>query len=148
MPRVELTYPDFTHFTTQLAVRISDINYGNHLGHDGMITMLHEARVLFFRSFGYEEWDVDGVGTVLADLAITYKNEAFYGDLLNIDIAVQEIGSKSCQLYYRVTRVCEESDAPRQLLSIAKTGVVFFDFELRKSAPVPKAFIACLDDCV
>ena len=148
MSRVVIEYPSLSHFKTELAVRISDINYGNHLGHDGMITMLHEARVLFFRSFGYEEWDVDGVGTLLADLAISYKNEAFYGDVLNVEISVQEIGSKSCQLYYRVTRVCQESDAPRQLISIAKTGVVFFDFELRKSASVPKGFIACLDDCI
>jgi len=148
MPRVELDYPCPTHFTTRLAVRISDINYGNHLGHDGMITMLHEARVLFFRSFGYEEWDVDGVGTVLADLAITYKNEAFYGDQLSVDISVQEVGAKSCQLYYQVMRVCAESDAPRQLIAVAKTGVVFFDFNLRKSASVPQGFIACLQHCV
>ncbi|KZY61779.1 MULTISPECIES: thioesterase family protein [unclassified Oleiphilus] len=148
MSRVELDYPSPTHFSRQLAVRISDINYGNHLGHDGMITMLHEARVLFFRSFGYEEWDVDGVGTLLADLAITYKNEAFYGDLLNIDISVQDIRTKSCQLYYKMTRVCDEQSAPRQLISIAKTGVVFFDFNLRKTALVPDAFKACLDECL
>ena len=29
--------------TTRLTVRIGDINYGGHLGHDRLITLLHQA---------------------------------------------------------------------------------------------------------
>ena len=141
MSRVEIRFPAESHFSTELAVRISDINYGNHLGHDRMITMIHEARMLFFRSLGYSELDIEGVGTLIADLAITYQNEAFYGDLLEFDISVQEVSRKSCQLYYRVSRVAEEGK-DRHLISLAKTGVVFFDFDLRKSSTIPAGFIA------
>ena len=143
MSRVEIDYPEQTHFSCQLAVRISDINYGNHLGHDGMITMIHEARILFFRSFGYSELDIEGIGTLIADLAIAYKNEAFYGDMLEFEISIQELGSKSCQLYYRINRVCDKSES-RKLIAVAKTGVVFFDFTERKSANIPEPFIAKL----
>jgi len=139
--RVEIRFPAESHFSTELAVRISDINYGNHLGHDRMITMIHEARMLFFRSLGYSELDIDGVGTLIADLAITYQNEAFYGDLLEFDISVQDISSKSCQFYYRVSRVAEEGKN-RNIIALAKTGVVFFDFDLRKSSIIPAGFIA------
>jgi len=142
MSRVEIRFPAESHFSTELAVRISDINYGNHLGHDRMITMIHEARMLFFRSLGYSELDIEGVGTLIADLAITYQNEAFYGDLLEFDISVQEISRKSCQLYYRVMRSGSEEDKSRQLIAVAKTGVVFFDFDLRKSSIIPDGFIA------
>ena len=141
MSRVEIRFPAVSHFSTELAVRISDINYGNHLGHDRMITMIHEARMLFFRSLGYSELDIEGVGTLIADLAITYQNEAFYGDLLEFDISVQEISRKSCQLYYRVSRVAGDGEA-RSLIALAKTGVVFFDFDLRKSSIIPAGFIA------
>lgn len=142
MARVEINYPEEVHFSTKLAVRISDINYGNHLGHDRMITMIHEARMLFFRSLGYEEWDVEGIGTIIADLAISYQNEAFYGDLLQFDISVQEFSRKSCQLYYRVS-LAEQNDK-RDILALAKTAVVFFDFEQRKAVDIPSPFIKCL----
>ena len=144
MSHVEIAYPETTNFSCQLTVRISDINYGNHLGHDGMITMIHEARILFFRSLGYSELDIEGVGTLIADLAITYKNEAFYGDMLEFDISVQKLGSKSCQLYYRINRVCDKQET-RKLIALAKTGVVFFDFTQRKSVAIPVPFIESIE---
>jgi len=141
MSRVKITYPENTHYTTDLAVRISDINYGNHLGHDGMIKMLHEARVLFYRAFGYSEWDIEGVGTLLADLAIQYVNESFYGDTLTFEMAVGDITTKSCQMYYRVTRNDNDPDTDRKVIAIAKTGIVFFDFEVRSACRIPVEFL-------
>lgn len=147
MPRVEISFPEKSHFATELAVRIGDINYGNHLGHDRMITMMHEARLLFFQAMGYSEFDIEGVGTLIGDLAISYRNEAFYGDQLNFTISVQEISRKSCQFYYRIS--CAGNDASERrepkIIALAKTGVVFFDYELRKTAAVPSALIEQLD---
>ena len=144
MSRVEINYPEETHFSAQLAVRISDINYGNHLGHDGLITMIHEARILFFQSLGYQELDIDGVGTLIADLAVSYQNESFYGDQLNFEISVQEVSRKSCQFYYRISRIGNK-EKPEQLTALAKTGIVFFDFDQRKAALIPDGFIQKLN---
>ena len=55
MSRVEINFPEVTHFSTELSVRIGDVNQANHLGHDRMITMIHEARIQFFKALGYEE---------------------------------------------------------------------------------------------
>lgn len=145
MSRVKISFPEKAHFSTELAVRIGDINYGNHLGHDRMISMIHEARILFFRSIGYSELDIDGVGTVIADLSVSYSNETFYGDLLRFDIAVQELSRKSCQFYYRIVRVKSEDDKNNDLIALAKTSVVFFDYALRSSATIPAGFITQLD---
>ncbi len=150
MSRVEIVFPEHIHFITELSVRIGDINQGNHLGHDRLITMVHEARIQFFKSLGYDELDIEGVGTLIADLAISYKNEAFHGELLKFEIAVHDISSKSCQFSYRVIRVglSDEhgaSSKSRELIALAKTGVVFFDYALRKSAVIPIGFIEQLD---
>lgn len=172
MSRVEISFPEVLHFSTELSVRIGDVNQGNHLGHDRMITMIHEARIQFFRALGYDELDIDGVGTLVADLAISYQNEAFYGDRLRFDISVQDISRKSCQFIYRVVRPLDvsaedradrliETEKPKgevvssgiednpvksiELIALAKTGVVFFDYALRKSAAIPAGFIAQLD---
>ena len=163
MSRVEINFPEVTHFSTELSVRIGDVNQANHLGHDRMITMIHEARIQFFKALGYEELEIEGVGTVIADLAVSYQNEAFYGDYLRFDISVQGISRKSCQFIYRVIRTTDSisednghrsnkainkpslTEKSEELIALAKTGVVFFDYALRKSAAVPAGFIEQLD---
>ncbi len=116
-----------------------------------MITMMHEARLLFFQALGYSEFDIEGVGTLIGDLAISYRNEAFYGDLLSFTISVQEISRKSCQFYYRISCAGNEGaekgaeNGEKKVIALAKTGVVFFDYERRKTATIPNALIAQLE---
>ena len=79
--RVQLQLPETFSFQTEIPVRITDINYGNHLGNDAILSMMHEARVQFLQSLGYTELDVEGAGMIMADTAIIYKGEGFYGYL-------------------------------------------------------------------
>ena len=59
-PELKLTFPKHFHFRQLLAVRITDLNYGNHVGNDKVLTFLHEARVRFLNSFGYSEFNLEG----------------------------------------------------------------------------------------
>ena len=36
------------YFTVDLAVRVADLNYGNHLGYNGLVSLLHHARLEYF----------------------------------------------------------------------------------------------------
>jgi hypothetical protein len=45
MPRLKLELPAGFPFRTTLTVRVTDLNYGNHLGNDALLGLLHEARV-------------------------------------------------------------------------------------------------------
>ena len=85
MGRIKIEIPDNFFFTTQIPVRISDINYGNHLGNDAVLSLVHEARVRFLKEFGYTELDIEGAGIMMADVAIVYKSQGYYGDILSID---------------------------------------------------------------
>ncbi len=44
MPRVELELPERFQFVTEIPLRITDINYGGHLGNDALLSLLHEAQ--------------------------------------------------------------------------------------------------------
>src|SRR6185437_3699993 len=89
-------------FHTTLEVRISDINYGNHLGHDLLVSLLHEARVRFLKKLGYDnELNIDGMGMLMTNLVVNYLNEAFYADKLTINIGIGEITRTSVQLIYQ-----------------------------------------------
>ncbi|ORU90571.1 MAG: thioesterase [Cycloclasticus sp. symbiont of Poecilosclerida sp. M] len=137
MSRLSITYPNHTLFSCSLPVRITDINYGQHLAHDKLISMLHEARSQFFLHFGMQESDIAGLGIILSDLSIYYQTESFYPDTLNIDITLDEPSRCGCNMFYRVTKGDGETS-----VATAKTGLVFFDYQAKKVASMPDEFKA------
>lgn len=126
--------PDKFLFTTIIPVRITDMNYGNHLGNDALLTIIHEARVQFLSHFGYSEMNIEGTGIIMADVAIQYKSEAFYGDQLFIEIAVAEFTQVSFDIFYKIT-------VKGKLIVLAKTGMVCYDYSNKKIVPVSPQFI-------
>ena len=131
--RIELTFPEKIIFTTQLDVRVSDLNYGNHLGNDSILSLVHEARMRFLSNAGYSEMNVEGVGLIMADAGIQFKSEAFYGETIHVEIAINDIARVSFDLYYRLK--CND-----RIVAIVKTGMLFFDYENRKIKSVPAGF--------
>ncbi|WP_372738460.1 acyl-CoA thioesterase [Neptunomonas sp.] len=140
MARIKIDMPDNYTFTTELPVRISDINYGGHLGNDAVLSMIHEARIRFFNYYHYTELDVEGAGIIMTDSAIVYRAEGFHGDQIQIDVAVGDFNKYGCDIYYMLSnkKTAEE-------IAHAKTGIVFFDYKSRKVIPVPEGFSACME---
>ena len=101
--KLELPAPDKFIFSTEIAPRISDINYGNHLGHDRLFSLLHEVRLRFLATHGFSETDVAGCGTILADLAAVYKKQVNYGDRLKVELALLNPGRAGCNFFYLVS---------------------------------------------
>lgn len=63
MNRIKINLPDSFHFSTELVIRITDLNYGGHVGNDVFLSLIHEAREQYLLSFGYKElslkvWDL------------------------------------------------------------------------------------------
>ncbi len=133
--RVRVELPGRYLFTTEIAVRVSDINYGGHLGNDAVLSLAQEARVRFLRSHGWSEKDVGGVGMIMTDAVVVYRSEAFYGDVLVIDVAVGGLESLGCDFFFRMVSRGSGKEVAR-----VKTGVVFFDYGVRKPRPVPEEF--------
>jgi acyl-CoA thioesterase FadM len=133
MPRVKLDLPAKTVFTTEIPVRVTDINYGGHLGNDSLLSILHEARVRFLKNFGFTESNIGGVGIIMSDAVLVYKAEVFHGDVLRIEIGVDDLQAIGADITYRV--LVGEKEAAR-----AKTGIVFFDYANRKIVQTPQVF--------
>lgn len=133
MPRVKLDLPQKVFFTTEIPVRITDINYGGHLGNDSLLSILHEARVRFLKKHGFTESNLGGVGILMSDAILVYKAEVFYGDLLTIEVGVDDLQTIGADITYRV--LSNGKEAAR-----AKTGIVFFDYAARKIVQMPRAF--------
>lgn len=135
MSRVKIDLPDTWHFQTDMTVCIGDINYGNHLSNDAVLRLAHEARMRFLQNFGYSEMNIDGAGLIMADAAIQFKNQAFYGDVLCVHVAVTEIGRAGFTLIYLFERLSDGAQIAR-----VKNGMVFYDYEQQGVANTPPAF--------
>jgi len=139
MPRTKLDLPSRFPFRTELPVRISDINYGGHLGNDAVLSILQEARLRFLSTAGYTEKEIEGVGIIMLDAVVIYRSEALYGDSLLVDVDVADIGSHGCDFVYRISRKEGGQEVVR-----AKTSIAFFDYSRRKIAGTPPQFAARL----
>lgn len=135
MPRIKIELPEKFVFRTELPIRITDINYGGHLGNDSLLSIIHEARLRFLNHNGYSESNIEGIGIIMIDAGIQYKSEGFYGDELFIEVAVTDFTSIGCDFVYRLS-----SKNSKKEIALAKTGIVFFDYEKRKTALVPLEF--------
>lgn len=137
MARIKLDLPDHYLFTTELRVRITDVNYGGHLGNDAMLGLLHEARICFLAHYGFNEGNIVGLGLIMTDSALVYKSEAFAGETLVMAITLTDFNQYGCDFVYRVTEKASGREVAR-----AKTGMVFFDYAKRAIQKIPQPFLA------
>ena len=127
--------------TVCIPVRITDINYGRHLGNDAIVRMIHEARMQWLSSHGYTELDIEGTGLIMGALAVCFRNEGFYGDLVDITILGNDLSRAGFNLYYEMTTTRNEK---KMILAVVKTEMICFDYTARKIAAVPSALARLL----
>jgi acyl-CoA thioester hydrolase len=139
MPRVEIDLPAAWIFSTELAIRVSDLNYGNHLGNDRVLALAQEVRVQWLRAHGLGELDVGGAGLILADAAVVYRAEGRLGMVLRGELGVGEVRTRSVELVHRFTDAASGQEIAR-----ARTGVLCFDYAARKVVHLTPALRAAL----
>ncbi len=123
-------------FHTELDVRITDINYGRHVGNDAMLGLLHEARLRFLAHVGFSEEEIGGVGLLMGDAVVQFKAVAFRGDRLTVEMGLQDVERRTFDLVYRVVR---EGDGA--VVALAKTGMVAFDYARNRLSDLPPVFL-------
>ena len=137
MARVKLNLDGVAFvFRTEMEVRITDINYGRHVGNDAMLGLLHEARLRFLAHFGFSEEDIGGVGMLMGDAVVQFKAVAFRGDRLAVELGLADVERRTYDLMYRVTRTGDGA-----VVALAKTGMVAFDYATNRLADLPAVFL-------
>lgn len=135
MARIHVTLPENLPFSTDIALYLSHMNYGNHLDNAMLLTVVSEARARYLKSMGYSELDVEGKGIIVTDAAVQYKSEGHYGETMRVQMGVAEPGKYGCDFYWRMAEAGSGREVAR-----GKTGIVFFDYSIRKVAQMPDGF--------
>lgn len=135
MARSKIELPESFSFTCRVPIRITDINYGGHVGNDTVLSVIHEARMQFFNSFGYTEMNFASTGMIMADVAIEFKSELFYGDVVIAFVTAGEVSKIGFELLYKLEK---EAGGKKILVAKAKTGMICYDYEKKKIVAVPE----------
>ena len=141
MPRVKLSEQPKYEFSFHATLMPRDINYGGHLGNDAIVTLVGSARAAMYRSMGFSEGDLgDGEnGTIMSDLVVNYRAEAFVFDEIRIDSHIGELTTGSFRIFQRMVR-------DGKLVALAETGIVVFNYGQHKVGRLPDIFTEKLQE--
>jgi len=134
MARIKIDIPVSFSFSCEIPVRITDINYGGHVGNDTVLTIIHEARMQFLGNSNYTEMNFAGAGLIMADAGIEFKSELFYGDVVRVFVTSGEVSKIGFDLYYKLEKLVDDK---KVLVAVAKTGMICYDYSKKKIIPVP-----------
>jgi 4-hydroxybenzoyl-CoA thioesterase len=135
MARIQIRLPSHFAFSTDITLYQSHLNYGGHLDNALLLTLVSEARVRFFKSLGYTELNVEGIGILVSDAALQYRSEAFHGEVMVLRMGATDLSRKGFDMVWSMNERSTQREVAR-----GKTGIVFFDYETRKVVPMPTAF--------
>lgn len=140
MQRIKIDLPIKFLFTTEMPVRVYDVNFAGHLSNDSILSMIHEARILFLKNWGYSEVDTEGAGIIMFDAAIQYKSQGYHGDILLFEVTVDNFIKNGCDFFFKITNKSNGKEIAR-----AKTGIAFFDYNANKLVAVPEKFKSLIE---
>ena len=139
MERIKLHLPGSFVFSTVIKVRITDLNYGGHVGNDSFLSLIHEARQQFLNHFGYTELELENVSLIMADAAIEFKRELNYGNEIKISVVANGFDKYGFDIFYKL----EKRSSTGELIpvALAKTWMVCYNYDLKKVAAIPQKAI-------
>lgn len=130
MARIKIDLPEKFHFSAKIPIRITDLNYGGHVGNDTVLSLIHEARVQFLKHHAYEELDIEGTSLIMSDAGIEFKAELFYGDTVTAFVSAANFTRIGFDLFYKLMR-------HDSVVAAAKTGMICYNYDKRKVISLP-----------
>jgi acyl-CoA thioester hydrolase len=117
---------DFAH-RHLVEVRLADTDAMGHVNNANYLTYVEIARVAYYEqvtgnalpigTHGAEE------GMILAEIRMTYRSPAFYGETLTVESRVDRIGRTSFAMVHRVTAPASRYGPARLIATSASTRV-------------------------
>ncbi|HWJ91248.1 MAG TPA: thioesterase family protein [Flavisolibacter sp.] len=132
MSRIKIHLPEEFHFSTEISIRITDLNYGGHVGNDTVFSLLHESRMRFLQHQGLSELEFEDASLIMADAGVEFKSEIFYGDVVKAFVAAGDFSKIGFSVYYKLIKIPGDS-----IVTIAKTGMICYDYNKKKIVAVP-----------
>lgn len=136
MQRLKINLPEHFNFSTKIKIRITDLNYGGHVGNDSFLSLIHEARQQFLNHFDYSELKIENASLIMADAQIEFKKELSYGNEVKISVAASGFEKFGFDIFYKLEIINKDQLI---LAGKAKTGMLCYNYQNKKLLAVPEA---------
>ncbi len=134
---MKIEMPNTWQFKTEIEIRVTDLNYGNHLANQQFLAFAQEARLKFFNQYGFTELDFGGTSLIQADAAITFKGEGHLADCVEISVSAIQTGSSSFNLFYSFWNKTKNAS-----MAHIRTALVCFDYTSGKPVGISEKALA------
>lgn len=115
-------------FETVMRVRNTEIDVGQHLTLESLITLLAEARARFLYSRGIKEINSDYQGLIISNLQLNVVSRVRAREELLFEVGVEQISDKSGDMAIKVTRMYDGS-----LVAKARKSFIQYDYRSNKA---------------
>lgn len=134
--RVKIKLPDtLPLYQSDMTLGVADMNYGDHLGNDRVLTLAHEARLRLMQSLNMDELNFYGSSLIMTDAMVQYISQGHRGDKVIIDLWQTNLTAYGFDYLYSIKKQKDSKEIAR-----IKTGMLFYDYELSKPARCPEKF--------
>ena len=138
---------DFAH-AQFVEVRFADTDAMGHVNNANYLTYAEIGRAAYYELVTGQPLHLGIHGTeegmILAEIRMTYRNPAFYGDTLVVESRVERIGRSSFTMVHRLTAP-ERPDRPARLIAIADSVLVTYDYRAERPIPVPASLAEAIE---
>jgi len=139
MPQTKIDPHFNVLFHCDIQVRVADLNYGNHLGNDRILSYFHEGRALWLSQNNLSEQDVGGCGLIMTGATIEYLKQAHLHQHLTLTLGVREVGKARFTIVYQLT-----NRQTNHAIALGETHMGCFDYQRQRPARAPQALLAIL----
>jgi acyl-CoA thioester hydrolase len=130
---------DFAH-RCPVVVRFSDTDAMGHVNNANYLTFAEIARTAYYEDVTGERFHlgVHGAeeGMILAEIRMTFRSAAFFGETLEVESRVDRIGRTSFSMIHRLTAPDSRFGKAR-LIAVADSVLVTYDYTAEAPIPVP-----------
>jgi acyl-CoA thioester hydrolase len=129
-------------------VRFGDTDAMGHANNSRFLTYCESARIAYWEAVTGEPFAVATHGQqesmILAEITVTFRSQAYFGDELTVESRVGRIGRTSFTLEHRIT-AAPSDHGPARLVAVALGVQVLFDYESGRPRVIPDELAARIE---
>jgi len=140
----DLTGP-FGH-RVEIVVRFADTDAMRHVNNAVYLTYCEVARIRYWTDITGEPFALGTEGAeslILAEATITYRAQAYYGEIVTVETRATRIGRSSFTVEHRLLARME-GEQPR-LVALSESVLVRYDYESARPVALSAAHVAMIE---
>ncbi|MFL5673193.1 MAG: acyl-CoA thioesterase [Chloroflexota bacterium] len=129
-------------------VRFGDTDAMGHANNSRFLTYCESARIAYWEAVTGEPFALATHGQqesmILAEIRVTFRAQAYFGDVLTVESRVSRIGRTSFTLEHRITAPATPH-SPARLVAVAEGVQVLFDYEADRPRVIPDELVSRIE---